>query len=110
MGILMNHKKISRLMKKYKLFYPIRKANPARRMAKALKTSNYADNILKRHFDEYGPGYVLETDITYLFYGQKRSKAYLSVVKDGFTKTNSFICIVNIIGRRFRTENNKSTV
>ena len=86
MGILMNHKKISRLMKKYKLFYPIRKANPARRMAKALKTSNYADNILKRHFDEYGPGYVLETDITYLFYGQKRSKAYLSVVKDGFTK------------------------
>lgn len=50
MGILMNHKKISRLMKKYKLFYPIRKANPARRMAKALKTSNYADNILKKAF------------------------------------------------------------
>ena len=82
----MNHKKITRLMKKFNLFCPIRKANPARRMAKALKTSNYADNILKRHFDEYGPGYVLETDITYLFYGQKRSKAYLSVVKDGFTK------------------------
>lgn len=73
-------------MKKYKLFYPIRKANPARRMAKAIKTSNYADNVLNRHFDEYGPGYVLETDITYLFYGPKRSKAYLSVVKDGFTK------------------------
>lgn len=86
MGVLMNHKKITRLMKKFNLFCPIRKANPARRMAKALKTSNYADNILKRHFDEYGPGYVLETDITYLFYGQKRSKAYLSVVKDGFTK------------------------
>ena len=86
MGVWMNHKKITRLMKKFNLFCPIRKANPARRMAKALKTSNYADNILKRHFDEYGPGYVLETDITYLFYGQKRSKAYLSVVKDGFTK------------------------
>lgn len=86
MGILMNHKKISRLMKKYKLFCPIRKANPARRMAKAIKTSNYADNVLNRHFDEYGPGYVLETDITYLFYGSKHSKAYLSVVKDGFTK------------------------
>lgn len=65
---------------------PIRKANPARRMAKAIKTSNYADNVLNRHFDEYGPGYVLETDITYLFYGSKHSKAYLSVVKDGFTK------------------------
>ena len=86
MGILMNHKKISRLMKKYNLFCPIRKANPVRRMAKAIKTSNYADNILNRHFDEYGPGYVLETDITYLFYGPKRSKAYLSVIKDGFTK------------------------
>lgn len=86
MGIVMNHKKISRLMKKYGLFCPIRKANPARRMAKAMKTSNYADNILNRQFEEYGPGYVLETDITYLFYGQKRSKAYLSVVKDGFTK------------------------
>lgn len=86
MGIVMNHKKISRLMKKYGLFCPIRKANPARRMAKAMKTSNYADNILNRQFEEYGPGYVLETDITYLFYGSKRSKAYLSVVKDGFTK------------------------
>ena len=77
MGILMNHKKISRLMKKYGLFCPIRKANPARRMAKAMKTSNYADNILNRHFEEYGPGYVLETDITYLFYGHKRSKVVL---------------------------------
>ncbi len=47
MGVLMNHKKITRLMKKFNLFCPIRKANPARRMAKALKTSNYADNILK---------------------------------------------------------------
>lgn len=51
-------------MKKYGLFCPIRKASPARRMAKAMKTSNYADNILNRHFEEYGPGYVLETDIT----------------------------------------------
>lgn len=45
-----------------------------------------ADNILNRHFEDYGPGYVLETDITYLFYGHKRFKAYLSVIKDGFTK------------------------
>ena len=33
----MNIKKIRRLMKKYGLFCPIRKANPYRRMAKALK-------------------------------------------------------------------------
>lgn len=85
-GIRMNPKKISRLMKKYGLFCPIRRENPYRRMAKALKTSNYADNLLERKFDAYGPGYVLLTDITYLFYGSERRKAYLSAIKDAFTK------------------------
>ncbi len=106
----MNHKKITRLMKKINLFCPIRKANPARRMAKALKTSNYADNILKRHFDEYGPGYVLETDITYLFYGQKRSKAYLSVVKDGFTKQILSYVLSSSLEEDFVLRNNKSAI
>lgn len=86
MGIRMNRKKIRRLMRKYGLFCPIRKANPYRRMAKALKTSNYADNLLERQFEAYGPGYVLLTDITYLFFGSKRTKAYLSAIKDAFTK------------------------
>ena len=45
--IVMNVKKIQRLMRKYGLLCPIRKANPYRRMAKALKTSNYADNLVK---------------------------------------------------------------
>ena len=36
--VLMNIKKIQRLMRKYGLSCPIRKANPYRRMAKALKT------------------------------------------------------------------------
>ena len=85
-GIRMNLKKISRLMKKYGLFCPIRKENPYRRMAKALKTSNYADNLLERKFEAYEPGYVLLTDITYLFYGSERRKAYLSAIKDAFTK------------------------
>ena len=40
----MNLKKIRRLMKKYGLFCPIRKANPYRRMAKALATSYVAPN------------------------------------------------------------------
>lgn len=86
MGIRMNQKKIRRLMKKYNLICPIRKGNPYRKMAKKLKTSNYADNLLERQFEAYGPGYVLLTDITYLFYGKNREKAYLSVIKDGFTK------------------------
>ncbi len=37
-------------MKKYGLFCPIRKANPYRRMAKALKTNVVAPNIVKREF------------------------------------------------------------
>ena len=86
MGIRMNRKKIIRLMKKYHLFCPIRKANPYRRLARALKSSNYAGNLLERHFEDYGPGYVLLTDITYFFYGKERNKAYLSTVKDAFTK------------------------
>lgn len=86
MGINFNRKKIQRLMRKYNLFCPIRKANPYRRMAKAIKTSNYADNILERQFEAFGPGYVLLTDITYFFYGKDRIKAFLSVIKDAFTK------------------------
>lgn len=86
MGIVMNEKKISRLMKKFNLKCPIRKANPYRRMMKAMKTSNVAKNLLERKFEDYGPGYVLLTDITYFFYSKARIKAYLSVIKDAFTK------------------------
>ena len=85
-GIVMNEKKISRLMKKFNLVCSIRKANPYRRMMKALQTSNVAQNLLERNFESYGPGYVLLTDITYLFFSRARIKAYLSVIKDAFTK------------------------
>ncbi len=57
--VVMNVKKIRRLMDKYGLVCPIRKANLYRRMAKTLKTSNVADNLLKRGFTEYGPRRVL---------------------------------------------------
>ena len=84
-GIRMNVKKISRLMKKFNLKCPIRKANPYRRMAKALKTNNVAANILNREFKEYGARMVLLTDITYMFYGSGQ-KAYLSTILDAYTK------------------------
>ena len=80
----MNIKKIRRLMKKYGLMCQVRKANPYRRMAKALKTSNYAANILDRQFEAYGPRIVLLTDITYIQYNG--TFAYLSVIMDAFTK------------------------
>ena len=82
--IIMNLKKIRRLMKKYNLHYPVRQANPYRRMQKAIKTSNYAENLLQREFECYGPRMVLLTDITYIPYN--RVFAYLSVILDAFTK------------------------
>lgn len=82
--VIMNVKKIRRLMKKYNLFCPIRQANPYRRMAKALKTNNVADNILNREFKEHGVRKVLLTDITYIPYANTR--CYLSVILDAFTK------------------------
>ena len=82
--IVMNLKKIRRLMKKYNLMCPIRKANPYRRMAKALKTSNVADNIVNREFTTHGPRKILLTDITYIPYNEKF--CYLSTILDAFTK------------------------
>lgn len=82
--VIMNLKKIRRLMRKYNLICPIRKENPYRRMAKALKTSNVAANLLQREFECYGPRMVLLTDITYLPYNG--TFAYLSTILDAFTK------------------------
>lgn len=81
----MNIKKIRRLMKKFGLFCPIRKANPYRRMAKALKTSNVAPNLLNREFEKHGPRTVLLTDITYIING-KAPRCYMSTIIDAFTK------------------------
>ncbi len=81
----MNIKKIRRLMKKFGLFCPIRKANPYRRMAKALRTSNVAPNLLNREFEKHGPRAVLLTDITYIING-KAPRCYMSTIIDGCTK------------------------
>lgn len=82
--ITMNLKKIRRLMNKYGLFCPVRKANPYRRMAKALRTSNIADNLLDRDFTGKGARKVLLTDITYIPYNG--AFAYLSTVLDAYTR------------------------
>ncbi len=79
-----NVKKIRRIMKKFGLLCPIRKANPYRRMMKAMKTSNVADNLLQREFEDHGPRKVLLTDITYIPYNGTR--CYLSTILDAYTK------------------------
>lgn len=66
--VVMNIKKIKRLMRKYGLICPIRKANSYRRMATALKTNNVAENLVNREVEEHGPRSILLTDITYIPY------------------------------------------
>ena len=83
--VLMNLKKIYRLMRKYGLRCPIRKANPYRRMMNALKTNNTAPNILNREFKDHGVRAVLLTDITYLK-RQDGCFSYLSVIMDAGSK------------------------
>ena len=83
-SVVMNIKKIRRLMNKYGLFCPVRKANPYRRMAKALRTNHVADNLVNREFEDHGPRKVLLTDITYIPYNGRF--CYLSTILDAFTK------------------------
>lgn len=82
--VVMNLKKIRRLMHKYHLACPIRKVNPYRLLAKELAADTVPENLLQREFRSYGPRMVLLTDITYLPYNGQF--AYLSTVLDAYTK------------------------
>ena len=84
MNVLMNLKKIRRLMHKYGLKCPYRGPNPYRQMAKALKTNTVFPNRINREFLAGGVRKVLLTDITYIFYD--KGVCYLSTIIDAFTR------------------------
>ena len=77
-------KRIRRIMKKYNIVCPYRKANPYRRMMKATKEHTILPNLLNRKFKQESPGKVLLTDISYLFF-KHGQKAYLSTILDAST-------------------------
>lgn len=83
-GVNFNLKRIRRIMKKYNIVCPIRKANPYKRIAKATKEHTTLKNTLNRDFKQKATGKVLLTDITYLTYGGGK-RAYLSAIKDAST-------------------------
>lgn len=85
MGVIMNHKKIRRIMKKYNLITKIRRRNPYKYISKATKEHKIKKNILKRKFNQNKPLKVLLTDITYVYYGSGEP-AYLGAVKDAATR------------------------
>ena len=78
--VIMNHKKIIRIMKKYHLFVKIRTSNPYKTIMKKSLEHRTCKNILNRDFKQITPYKVLSTDITYLAFNHRF--AYLSVVKD----------------------------
>ncbi|MEH7746855.1 IS3 family transposase [Neobacillus drentensis] len=83
--VVMNHKKIRRIMRKFNLVAKIRQINPYRKMAKATQEHKTLPNLLNRNFDQGEPGKAFLTDITYVYYGAAQP-AYLSCVKDASTR------------------------
>ncbi len=69
-NVIYSLKKIQRIMKKYEIICPHRKANPYKKIAKATKEHRTVSNLLERNFKQGTPGLVLLTDITYLPYGE----------------------------------------
>ena len=84
-GLLMNLKKIRRLMKKANLVCPIRKVNPVKAMIKASQSHRAYGNKVQRCFQQGMAKKILLTDISYLTYGSGH-RAYLSTIKDASTK------------------------
>lgn len=79
-GLVMNHKKIARLKRKYKLITKIRVKNKYRHFAKKKQEHETCPNILERNFKGLKADQVYSTDVTTLKFNGK--KAYFAAVKD----------------------------
>jgi len=79
-GVIMNHKKITRIKNKYQLVTKIRRRNPYKMIMKKSLEHRTSPNTLNRAFNVSKPLKVFSTDITYLPFNHRF--AYLSVVKD----------------------------
>ena len=78
-GVVMNGKKVLRIMKKYNLMAEyIRKAKKKHKNERI--EENIKPNLLKRNFTTDAPNKVWDTDVTYLIF--KGTRAYLSTIID----------------------------
>jgi len=78
--IIMNHKKVLRLMNKYSLLAKIRRRNPYKHIMKTNGEHRTVENKLNREFSWISPLKKLWTDITYIRF--KWRWIYLSIIKD----------------------------
>lgn len=79
-GLIINHKKIARIKRRYGLVTRIRVKNKYRHFAKKKLEHESCPNILERNFKSLKADQVYSTDITTLKFKGKR--AYLAAVKD----------------------------
>ena len=78
-GVIMNGKKVLRIMKKYNLMAEyIRKSKKKNKNERI--ENNVKPNLLDRNFTTDAPNKVWDTDVTYLIF--KGAKAYLSTIID----------------------------
>ena len=78
-GVVMNGKKVLRIMKKYNLMPEyVRKAKKKNKNERI--EDNVKPNLLNRNFNTDAPNKVWDTDVTYLIF--KGSRAYLSTIID----------------------------
>ena len=90
-GIIVNHKKIARLKKKFKLKTKIRVKNTYKHFAKKKQEHMTCPNLLEQNFKDLKADQVYSTDITMLKFNGK--KAYLAAVKDLETREIVGSCV-----------------
>ena len=109
-GVIFNHKKVARIMKKYNLKPEyIRRIRPNTSHKRI--EENVKPNLVKRNFKTKGLNQIWCTDITYLTFGNKR--AYLSTIIDLFdrhvvayqiSKRNDIELVINTLNEALEKE------
>ena len=78
-GVIMNGKKVLRIMKKYNLIPEYVRKSKKKNKNERIE-DNVKPNLLNRNFNTDAPNKVWDTDVTYLIF--KSSRAYLSTIID----------------------------
>lgn len=85
-GLVMNHKKVIRIMNKYGLVCKIRRKKFYGNTFNKQRIENTYENLLDTTFSCKEPTTIFHTDITYIKYAYGRKTAYLSAIKDEATR------------------------
>lgn len=85
-GVIMNHKKVIRIMNKYGLVCRIRRVKRYGNTFEERRIENIFENHVNTTFDSTTPFDIFHTDITYIKYAYGSKTAYLSAIKDQATR------------------------